>query len=120
MNHVHAILNVLEILEIEKDTAKKMFEHYVSEFLQLVVGGDSAVISEEDLRLMQEVALSLGLTEKEFKDILEDSGEKGEQDSDEYDAQLDNYPNSADATSFSSYLNKWVKPENTHDDRYLF
>lgn len=120
MNHVHAILNVLEILEIEKDTAKKMFEHYVSEFLQLVVGGDTAIISQEDLRIMQEVALSLGLTEKEFKDILEDSGENNEQDSDKYDAQIDNYPNSVDATSFSSYLNKWVKPENTHDERYLY
>lgn len=117
MNHVNALLNVLEILEIDKETAKKMFDHYVTEFLQLAVHENDSV-TDEDYRFMQEVAMALGLSEKDFKDTLEDASE--EDSYDEYDAQVDNYPKNETASSFSNYLNRWVRPEQTHDDRYLF
>lgn len=116
MTHFNALLNVLEIMEIDKDMAKEIFEHYVGEFLQLSVSGDASV-SEMDLRSMQEVAVALGLSEKDFKDVLEHSSE--DDDYDEYDRQIDNYPIHGQ-TSFSNYLNRWVSPEQSHDDRYLF
>ena len=116
MNHVNALLNVLEILEVEKETAKKIFENYVAEFLQLAAQDGN--VSEEDYQVMQEVAMALGLSEKDFKDTLEDTSE--EESYDKYDAQVDNYPKNETASSFSNYLNRWVRPEQTHDDRYLF
>ena len=70
MNHFNALLNVLEILEVEKETAKNILEHYIVEFLQISVSNGGEV-SEEDFQAMKEVAVALGLNEKEFEDAFE-------------------------------------------------
>ena len=121
MNHFHSLLNVIEMIEIDKDTAKKMFEHYVGEFLQLAVQTGESV-SEEDFRQMQEVAMAFGLSEKECQDAFEDADKSEKSNSkdeyDKYDKVLDNVPQSDKETFFSSHLNRWIAPE--ADSRFLY
>lgn len=114
MNHFNALLNVLEILEVDKNTAKQILEHYIVEFLQISVsqGGE---VSEEDFQAMKEVAVSLGLNEKEFEDAFESKMEDGDE-KDKYDNQLDNV---TDTSNFNNFLNSWIKPAD-HDERYLY
>ena len=118
MNHFHSLLNVIEMIEIDKDTSKKMVGHYVGEFLQLAVHlGES--VSEEDFRQMQEVAMAFGLSEKECQDAFDDADNTDSKNEyDKYDKVLDNVPKSDKETFFSSHLNRWITPE--ADSRILY
>lgn len=118
MNHFNALLNVLEIIEIEKETSKQILESYIVQFLQLAVSNGESV-SEEDFKNMQEVAVALGLSEKEFQDAFENSSDKEDtkdKEYDKYDRQLDNV---TDTSNFNNFLNRWVQPQD-HDERYLY
>lgn len=114
MNHFNALLNVLEILEVEKETAKNILEHYIVEFLQISVS-QGGKVSEEDFEAMKEVAVALGLNEKEFEDTFESKMDDGVE-KDKYDKQLDNV---TDTSNFNNFLNNWIKPAD-HDERYLY
>lgn len=118
MNHLSALLNVMESIEIDKEMGIEIFEKYLSEFLQLTFN-DKTPIKDEDLDVMKEIAFALGLSEKEFEKIFDMEENENEEEYDKYDAQVDNKDLPPGSNEFTSYLNRWVSP-NSSDSNYLF
>ncbi len=117
MHHLTALLNVLESLELDQKIRSEFFNHYLSEYFQLInVQEDSkSPISDQDFETMQEIAHALGMSENEFSDVFENDENENES-YDKYDAQVDNELPPG-VTEFSSFLNRWHAP---HDERYLY
>jgi hypothetical protein len=119
MNHLAALLNVMESIELDKELGIQIFKNYITEYLQLI-HEDKAPFSEKDFEIMKEVAMSLGLNPEEFENIFNVADEE-DASYDKYDAQVDNVVKDLPpgSTEFTSYLNRWVSP-NSPDANYLF
>lgn len=114
MNHLAAVLNVMSMVDIEKDLQKHLFEQYLSDFFQLLEEGK---VSESDYETMQEIAHAIGLNENEFHEIMEEDSKKEDKSEEEHDFD-EHEDHESDDTQLTQYINTWINPDS--DPRFLF
>jgi len=132
MNHLAALLNVLSDIDIPTKLSHEIFESYLGQYFQLVEANDDMKVSDKDFEYMQEVAFSLGISEKEFEKIMtEEEKEKEEKEEkketkreDElevHDDEFEKPEEKANETDMTNHINRWFGGgENRNNTNFLF
>ena len=141
MNHLAALLNVLSDIDIPTKLSHEIFESYLGQYFQLVEANDDMKVSDKDFEYMQEVAFSLGISEKEFEKIMTEEGEteekeetkskkttkakKDEKEEDDdlpevHDDVFEKPEEKADETDMTNHINRWFGGDNRNNTNFLF
>ena len=135
MNHLAALLNVISDIDIPTKLSHEIFESYLGQNFQLVGANDDMKVSDKDFEYMQEVAFSLGISEKEFEKIMtEEEKEKEEKEEKEeeketkkedepkvHDDEFEKPEEKADETDMTNHINRWFGGgENRNNTNFLF